>query len=102
MRAITHGAGFLGRFSSELGPEGAEPRARSWGWRTGRLSTKMPACRAWIHHAPGGAPLDLAAVRKAACSDDGGDPAFTDTGGSLEIDGCDYSVTTRLGAEPPR
>ncbi len=30
------------------------------------------------------------------------DPSFTDTGGTLEIDGCNYSVTTRLGAEPPR
>lgn len=37
----------------------------------------------------------------AACSDDG-DPAFTDTGGTLAIDGCGYSVTTRRGAEPPR
>jgi hypothetical protein len=37
----------------------------------------------------------------AACSD-GDDPAFTDTGGTLAIDGCGYSVTTRLGAEPPR
>ena len=37
-----------------------------------------------------------------ACSDDAGDPAFTDTGGSLEIDGCGYSIATRLGAEPPR
>ncbi len=39
----------------------------------------------------------------AACEgDDGGDPAFTDTGGTLEIEDCDYSVTTRFGAEPPR
>jgi len=30
------------------------------------------------------------------------DTTFTDTGGSLEIEGCNYSVTTRLGAEPPR
>lgn len=30
------------------------------------------------------------------------DPAFTDSGGTLAIDGCGYSVTTRLGAEPPR
>jgi hypothetical protein len=30
------------------------------------------------------------------------DPSFTDTGGTLAIDGCGYSVTTRLGAEPPR
>jgi len=33
---------------------------------------------------------------------DEGDTAFTDTGGSLAIEGCGYSVTTRLGAEPPR
>ena len=35
----------------------------------------------------------------------GGDyepPAFTDVGGTLAIDGCDYSVTTKLDAEPPR
>lgn len=38
----------------------------------------------------------------AACSDDGGDPAFTDTGGTLAISGCGYSITTRAGAEPPR
>ncbi len=40
----------------------------------------------------------------AACggSDDPKDPEFSDTGGTLAIDGCDYSVTTRLGAEPPR
>ena len=37
----------------------------------------------------------------AACSDDG-NAAFTDTGGTLAIDGCSYSVTTRIGAEPPR
>jgi 3',5'-cyclic AMP phosphodiesterase CpdA len=30
------------------------------------------------------------------------DPAFTDTGGTLEVPGCNYSVTTRIGAEPPR
>jgi hypothetical protein len=36
---------------------------------------------------------------------DGGDyepPQFTDTGGTLAIEGCGYSITTRLGAEPPR
>jgi len=40
----------------------------------------------------------------AACSDDGdeGDEPFTDVGGTLKIDGCDYSITTRMGAEPPR
>ena len=35
----------------------------------------------------------------------GGDyepPAFTDTGGKLEIEGCGYSVTTKQEAEPPR
>lgn len=30
------------------------------------------------------------------------DDPFTDTGGTLAIEGCNYSVTTRLGAEPPR
>lgn len=30
------------------------------------------------------------------------DPDFTDTGGTLAIEGCGYSVTTRFGAEPPR
>ncbi len=30
------------------------------------------------------------------------DPEFTDTGGTLAITGCNYSITTRLGAEPPR
>jgi hypothetical protein len=39
----------------------------------------------------------------AACSDDEpDDDVFTDTGGTLAIDGCGYSVTTRFGAEPPR
>jgi Purple acid Phosphatase, N-terminal domain/Calcineurin-like phosphoesterase len=39
----------------------------------------------------------------AACSDDDdGDEPFTDVGGTLKIDGCGYSVTTRMGAEPPR
>jgi hypothetical protein len=38
----------------------------------------------------------------AACSDDGDENTFTDTGGSLEIEGCGYKVTTRTGAEPPR
>ncbi len=39
----------------------------------------------------------------AACGggDDGPEP-FTDTGGTLEIPSCDYSVTTRFDAEPPR
>ncbi len=44
-------------------------------------------------------------VLLAACG--GGDdapvePAFTDTGGTLELAECGYSVTTRVGAEPPR
>jgi hypothetical protein len=30
------------------------------------------------------------------------DPDFTDTGGTLAIEGCGYSITTRIGAEPPR
>jgi hypothetical protein len=30
------------------------------------------------------------------------DPDFTDTGGTLAVEGCGYSVTTRIGAEPPR
>jgi len=38
----------------------------------------------------------------AACSDDGGEPAFTDTGGMMMVPGCTYSITTRAGAEPPR
>lgn len=41
----------------------------------------------------------------AACGDGDGDPpddTFTDVGGTLEIAGCGYSLTTRLGAEPPR
>jgi hypothetical protein len=39
----------------------------------------------------------------AACADDPvEDEPFTDTGGTLAIDGCGYSVTTRAGAEPPR
>jgi hypothetical protein len=29
-------------------------------------------------------------------------PEFTDVGGTLAIDGCGYSVTSRIGAEPPR
>lgn len=30
------------------------------------------------------------------------DPDFLDTGGRIEVPGCNYSVTTRLGAEAPR
>lgn len=39
-----------------------------------------------------------------ACSGEDGDDddTFTGTGGALAIDGCGYSVTTRLGAEAPR
>jgi hypothetical protein len=38
-----------------------------------------------------------------ACSgDDEGDPqVFSDQGGTLEIEGCNYSLTTRVGAEKP-
>jgi hypothetical protein len=32
----------------------------------------------------------------------GTDDTFVDTGGSLAVAGCGYSVTTRLGAEPPK
>ncbi|HVK87360.1 MAG TPA: metallophosphoesterase family protein [Kofleriaceae bacterium] len=44
-------------------------------------------------------------VLLAACAGDDGAPTdepFTDLGGTLEIPGCSYSLTTRLGAEPPR
>jgi hypothetical protein len=43
------------------------------------------------------------AVALIACdSDDEGDPKeFIDQGGSLEIDDCDYTLTTRPGAEKP-
>jgi calcineurin-like phosphoesterase family protein/purple acid phosphatase-like protein len=37
-----------------------------------------------------------------ACGASDEDPPFTDSGGTLAITGCDYSVTTRIGAEPPR
>lgn len=48
-------------------------------------------------------PILLATAATAACSDDGDDPSvFTGTGGTLAIDGCGYSVTTRPSAEPPR
>src|ERR1043165_659405 len=36
------------------------------------------------------------------CDDDEEDTTFSDMGGTLEIDGCGYSITTRLGAEAPR
>ncbi len=38
----------------------------------------------------------------AGCGGDEGPEPFTDTGGTLEIPNCDYSVTTRFDAEPPR
>jgi predicted phosphodiesterase len=40
----------------------------------------------------------------AACggSDGPSDDEFTDVGGTLAIENCGYSVTSRLGAEPPR
>jgi len=46
----------------------------------------------------------LAAILILGCGGDDpeGDPAFVDTGGTLEVPGCDYSITTRIGAEPPR
>lgn len=46
----------------------------------------------------------MVVVLIAACGDSEGpkQPAFTDEGGVLEVPGCGYSVTTRVGAEPPR
>jgi hypothetical protein len=38
----------------------------------------------------------------AACGGSYEPPAFTDVGGELEIDDCNYKVTTKIGAEPPR
>jgi hypothetical protein len=38
----------------------------------------------------------------AACGGDEGPEPFTDTGGTLKVPDCDYSVTTRFDAEPPR
>jgi hypothetical protein len=39
----------------------------------------------------------------AACDDDPpADEPFTGTGGTLDVTGCGYSITTRVGAEPPR
>lgn len=41
----------------------------------------------------------------AACASHSGEPdegALVDSGGTLAVAGCDYSVTTPLGAEPPR
>ena len=45
----------------------------------------------------------IALVLVACGSDDDGDPKqFIDQGGSLAIDGCDYTLTTRVGAEAPK
>lgn len=44
----------------------------------------------------------LALCLVAACGSDEEDTTFNDEGGSLAVPGCDYSVTTRLGAEAPR
>jgi acid phosphatase type 7 len=47
----------------------------------------------------------IAAGSLAACvkgNPQPADPDFVDTGGTLEIEGCNYSVTTREGAEEPR
>jgi hypothetical protein len=45
----------------------------------------------------------LALLGVLACSDEDPDDApFTDQGGTLEIDDCGYSVTTRFGADVPR
>jgi len=46
--------------------------------------------------------LPLLLIAAACGSDpDPGDDEFTDIGGTLAIDGCGYSITTRRGAEPP-
>jgi hypothetical protein len=47
--------------------------------------------------------LWVSVLALTACSgDDAGDPeTFVDQGGTLEIDGCDYTLTTRIGAEKP-
>ncbi|MBA3453148.1 MAG: fibronectin type III domain-containing protein, partial [Deltaproteobacteria bacterium] len=44
----------------------------------------------------------VAVLLLTACGGDEGPEPFTDTGGTLEIPGCGYSLTTRLDAEPPR
>jgi 3',5'-cyclic AMP phosphodiesterase CpdA len=46
----------------------------------------------------------LLTILVLGCDGSSGDspPEFTDTGGSLAIEGCGYTLTTRLGAEPPR
>lgn len=55
--------------------------------------------RVFLHVSVG---LALAACVKGNPNDDLEDPAFTDTGGTLEVRGCGYSIATRVGAEPPR
>jgi hypothetical protein len=46
----------------------------------------------------------IVVILLAACGDDHQQPqpAFSDEGGTLEVPGCGYSVTTRIGAEAPR
>jgi hypothetical protein len=47
--------------------------------------------------------LSLLLVTSACnATEPGDDRAFTDVGGTLEVPGCGYSITTRVGAEPPR
>src|SRR5262245_25150486 len=46
------------------------------------------------------APLLVAACVKG--NPDGGGGDFDENGGTIAIEGCGYSVTTRLGAEPPK
>jgi hypothetical protein len=47
-------------------------------------------------------PLLSLLLLVSGCDDDEEDTTFSDMGGTLEVDGCGYSVTTRYGAEPPR
>jgi acid phosphatase type 7 len=46
-------------------------------------------------------PLLSLLLLVSAC-DEEESTVFTEDGGTLEIDSCDYSITTRYGAEPPR
>jgi acid phosphatase type 7 len=41
-------------------------------------------------------------VLGAGCGEDPDDAPFSSEGGSLEIDGCDYTLSTRFGADIPR
>jgi hypothetical protein len=41
-------------------------------------------------------------VLACGCSGDDDDAPFTDQGGTLDVPGCDYTLTTRLGADIPR